>query len=161
MRVVRVGGAVGLVPHQDHRLAAAAQDVGNVLVERGHAGAHVDELDADVRLGDGQARLLLGAGGQHGQPGVVAHQVAVQAGGVDHGEAPTSPFGDPVQPVAGQAGELVDDRVALPGEAVEERRLANVRATHDRHDPRGLREVGLVGATAAARTGARRRGAAH
>ena len=88
----------------------------------------VDHEDDDVGLGDRESGLLLDARLDR----VV--RVDLQAAGVDDHEAPAVPLGVAVQPVARRAGAVLDDRRARADDAVEERALADVRATDDGHD---------------------------
>ena len=53
--------------------------------------------------------------------------LGLEAAGVDDDELVAADLGVAVVAVARQAGEVGDDRVARPGQAVEERRLADVR----------------------------------
>src|SRR5690606_13886382 len=50
--------ALGLVADQVHMLAGLAQDLGEALVERHHAGAGVDHEEDDVSFADCQLGLL-------------------------------------------------------------------------------------------------------
>ena len=58
--------------------------------------------------------------------------VEVDPAGVDQRQRPAVPVGVELLAVAGDAGPLVDDRLARLGEAVDERGLADVRIPDDR-----------------------------
>ena len=69
---------------------------------------------------------------------IVLPGVELEAAGVDHHEAPPVPVGLAVDPVAGRARRILDDRGALADHPVEERALPDVRATDDGdHGQRG------------------------
>ena len=56
------------------------------------------------------------------------------AAGVDQAELAGPPVGDDLLAVAGDAGHLLDDRLATTHDPVEQRRLAHVGAADDRDD---------------------------
>ena len=68
-----------------------------------------------------------------GETGVARSEPAA---GVDHGEAPRLPLGVELLAVARHARLFLDDRVASPDDAVDERRLADVGSADDRDDRR-------------------------
>ena len=119
---------VGLVDRDDHRRRGRAQEVGRLLVGRGHAADGIDHEHDDVGLTDGQAGLLLDVRLDR----VV--RIDLEAAGVDDDESPAVPLGVAVQPVTGRPGTVLDDRRARTEDPVEERALADVRATDDGHD---------------------------
>ena len=123
--------------------------------------AHVHHEDAEVGLGDGHPRLLLGAPGQLGDPGVLRHQRGVEARGVHQGEAAASPLGHPVEAVPGQPRGLVDDRLALPGQPVEEGGLADVGPADDGDDAAHRSQGGVPAAPPGAPGAHRPPGGAH
>ena len=123
---------VGLVGGQHHRLLAAAQHVGHILVAAGDAFLYIDQKDHHVGLVDGDLRLLADlaaeAGGADAQrlsaaPGLRAGGIPLHqldAAGVHQGEGRARPVGIGIEPVAGSAGQIFDDGDALAGDAVEE-----------------------------------------
>ena len=116
---------VRLVDDQDRRLAGAPQAIGHLVVERRDAGGGIHHEQDEVRLLDRHPCLVL-------HPLLdVAPRLELQAAGVDHGEAPAVPLADAVDAVAGGAGDVLDDRDALPDQPVEEGRLADVGAADD------------------------------
>ena len=117
---------VDLVGGDDDRQVAAAQDVGDLLVARAQAGAGVDHEQRDLRVGQRGARLVLDRDRQR----IVV--VEVHAAGVDQREAAPVPVGRELLAVARDPGALVHDRLAALREAVDERRLADVRIADDR-----------------------------
>ena len=71
-----------------------------------------------------------------GQP----DRVGVPPAGVDDREATAAPLRVVGHPVTGDAGDVLDDGLAAAQDAVDQGRLADVRAAHDRQD----RLVGTV-----------------
>ncbi len=138
--VIAVDAALGFVPHQQHRPAAASQRLRDLFVERGEPVADVDHEHADIRLGDRHPRVLLRRPGQRGD---ISRRILrhghVEPGGVDEGEALAAPLHDAVEAVASQARQLVDDRASCAGQTIEQRRLADVRPSNDGDDSDGGR----------------------
>ena len=116
---------VGLVGDQDHGLLRRAQHLHHVLVGRGRADVDVD----DEQHGVGQVDGDLGLGGDRG---VDALRVGLPAAGVDEREPAAQPLGLVGDAVARDAGGVFDDRLAAAEDAVDQRRLADVRAADDR-----------------------------
>ena len=119
---------VGLVDRDDDRGRRAPQDAGRLEVGRRQPGRRVDEEQDDVRLGDGEARLLLDARLDR----VV--RVELEPARVDDDEAPAVPLGVAVEAVAGRPGAVLDDGRPLAEEPVEQRALADVRSADDGDD---------------------------
>ena len=135
---------VDLVGDQEHRLARAAKDVGDLFVPRAHACLGVDDEEHEIGLRDRLLRL-------HGDR--LRHRRLVgdvDAARVDQQEALAVPVGDELLAVAGHARRLVDHRSTRAGEPVHERRLADVREADDRHGPdqRGLHCLAHLGGIA-------------
>ena len=105
----RLGHALGLVGSEHDALARAAQVAGDVVVVRRRSGAHVDDEDDRVGLGD---RLLCLARHQADDAGRV---LGIEAAGVDDDELVPADLRVSVVAVARQAGEVGDDRVARSG----------------------------------------------
>ena len=128
MELERLGIAawiVELVGDQDHRLARAAQEVGELLVPGSDAGARVDHEQHEVGLGDGSAGLL-------GDLALHRGRVAgIDATGVDDREGGAAPLDDQLLAVARDARLLVHDGLAGRRQAVDQRRLADVREADD------------------------------
>ena len=128
MELERLGVAarvVELVGDQDHRLARAAQEVGELLVAGSDAGARVDHEQHEIGLGDRRARLV-------GDLALHRARVArIDAAGVEDREGRAPPLDDQLLAVARDAGLLVHDGLARRGQAVDERRLADVREADD------------------------------
>jgi hypothetical protein len=98
------------------------------VVVRRRAGADVDDEDDGVGLGDrllGLARHLLDDAGR---------VLGLEAAGVDDDELVAADDRVAVVAIAGQPGEVGDDRVARLRHAVEERRLADVGAADEGDD---------------------------
>ncbi len=119
--------AFGLVGDDQHRLAAAAQQVSDVQVLRRATLAGIDDEENAVGFLDRLQRLL-----GH-QPLDAADDGLDEAAGVDHDARAALVAGIAVFAVAGQARDVGDERVARARQRVEERRLADVR-TPDQGD---------------------------
>ena len=120
-------GIVDLVRDHDHRLVRQAEDLRELLVARRDPCPRVDDEEHEIGLGDRGARLL----GDRACDRVLRGDV--DAAGVDQQEALAVPLAHELLAVAGRAVRLVHDRGARRGEAVDERRLADVREADDRH----------------------------
>ena len=136
MRARCAGSALRLVGDQDDRLADRAQHLGEMPVERRHAGAGVDQEQADV----GRAHGGLGLG--RIRPARLSGRGVVEAGGVDGGELEVAEPRLALAPVAGDARAVVDQRQPPADQPVEQRRLADIRPADDgdaeRAMPRGI-----------------------
>jgi len=119
------GGGVDLVDGEEDGLAAAQKEAGEGDVGRGELGAAVDDHDDDGGFGEGGAGLEKDFGGE--QRGVVGDDAA----GVDQARVGGLPLDEAVDAVAGDAGLVADNGAARAGEAIEERRLADVGAAAD------------------------------
>ncbi len=120
-------GAVDLVGTQHHGLAGLAQQSYDGLV--GVRGAHLGVDDEDHGVGGLDGEL-----GLRGHGGVDAEDVLLPAAGVDDLEAAARPLGLVGHTVTGDAGLVLDDRLAPPDDPVDQGRLADVRASDDRQD---------------------------
>ena len=116
---------VDLVDHADDRLAALGKQPRNLHIGRRHARAAVDDEHDDTSLCNGAQALLAHAALK------LRFAFDLEAAGVDHGELPPGPFRVREQPVAGHPGLVVHERLAASDDAVEERRLADVRPADD------------------------------
>ena len=107
------------------RALGAAQDVAHLVVGGGHAGHGVDKEQHGIGAADGHlglaADLLDVVGRIEAQRFAAQPAGGIDAARVDHVEDDAAPFGFGHQPVAGCAGAIINDRQALPGQAVEER----------------------------------------
>ncbi len=118
---------VDLVGGQHDRLAGLAQhlDDGLVVVGDPDGGVHHEEH----RVGDLHRDLGLGPDAQ-GE----ALRVGVPAAGVDDGEGAAVPVGVVGHPVAGHAGDVLDDGLAPTDDPVDQGGLAHVgSADHGQH----------------------------
>ena len=130
---------VDLVHRDDHRVGAALQQLRDAGVLLGRSGDDVDDEDDDV----GRPHRGVGLRADLGRErGFVAREARIARceppAGVDDLEAPSLPLGRELLPVARHAGLFLDDGVALPDDAVDERRLPDVRPPDDGDD----RELG-------------------
>src|SRR6266536_723868 len=117
-------GAAGLGDHRDDPLVLLADRHDGVEQHDRHLG----RLD---RGGGAQARVVLGAAG-------LPHPLA-QAGGVDELPHLAADGGEAVDRVDGGAGDRVDDRALLLGQAVEQAGLADVGPADQGHPARAAR----------------------
>ena len=125
VREREVARRVDLVRDEHDGHVAAAQEVGDLLVARPHAGTRVDDEHRDLRVGQRGARLVLDRDGER------VLVVEVHAAGVDQRERAPVPVGLELLAVARDARALVHDRLARLGEAVHQRRLAHVGVADD------------------------------
>ena len=125
---------VDLVREHEHRLVRLAQDLRDLLVAGRDPELRVDDEEDEVGLGDRLARLV---GDRARDRRLVGD---VDAARVDEQEALAGPLADELLAVARDARRLVDDGRARAGEAVDERRLADVRKADDRD---GAEEAGF------------------
>ena len=118
---------LGLVDREEHGLAGAAQLTRHEVVLRREPAACIGDEDEQVGFLDGtlglQAHRLLDAGG-----------LLDEAAGVDHHIRHRAEPAVAVLAVTGDARHVGDERIARAGEAVEERGLADIRSTDQRHD---------------------------
>ena len=122
----------GLVDHQLHRLAQAPQVLGYLMVAAHGPVATVGEKQHAVGFLDGQARLRFGQRRQR------VTGFGHQAAGIHHHESAPMVVAESVLPVAGEAREIRDQRIAGSGEAVEQGGLAHVRTPHQCEHRQGL-----------------------
>ncbi len=126
---------VELVREDEHGPPRHAQDLGELLVSRRHARLRVDDEEHEVRFLDRYTRLCSYLCAERSGVG------AVDAARVDEAERRSRPFAEKLLAVAGDAGRLVHDGGARRSEAVDQRRLADVREADDR-DRAGDLDVG-------------------
>src|SRR5581483_4726136 len=119
---------VSLVGYEDHGFGGAPQPFGHVCVGLAHAGARIDHENDDVGLIHGLLGLLF----DHGRKvvGVVGSDTAR----IDDRERSPRPFGLTVDAIARGTGHILDDGLTLADQAVEQRRLADVRPADDGYD---------------------------
>ena len=120
------GAAFGLVGGENDRGGLAAQPAADLLVERGEAGARVDQEQCRVRLahrGDG-----LGAHPARQGLGILV----LVAGGVDDPEVEPEQARLAFAAVARDSGPVVDQRKLAAHQPVEQGRLADIGPADDR-----------------------------
>ena len=124
----RVAGDIHLVHHQQRLPPGAPELGGDGLVEIRNAGVRVDQEQHRVREPDRRLRLTphvgVAARGRGGQEAARVHE---------H-ERASRPLGAHGIPVARDPRAVVRDRPALAEDAIEQRRLAHVRAADDGDD---------------------------
>ncbi len=122
--------ALALVGDDDGVASGAARQLGEGAVRRRQPGAGVDHEQQDIGFGDGGLGL-----GPHAALEALGLGL-FKAGRVDDAEFEMAEPAVALAAVAGDAGAVVDQRQALADEAVEERRLADIR-TADNGDGEG------------------------
>ena len=118
---------VDLVGNEHDRLPGAAQQLDHRLVVVGRAHGGVDDEHHDIGQVDRDLGLL-------GDAQVDARGVDLPAASVDEGEPPAGPVRVIGDAVTGHARDVLDHCLPPPQDAVDERRLAYVRAAHHCHD---------------------------
>ncbi len=120
---------VNLVDRHQNGLATPAQALGGLAVERRDTFLNVDYQHDHVGRGDGQFHLLQGGFGNRVRGFFTAEQA--DAAGIHQREGPSLPLRLGADAVARDAGLIVDDGDAPPGDAVEEGGLADIWAAYD------------------------------
>ena len=117
-------GGVCLVHSEHNGLAGAQEHIGNVLIRGGDAGADIGDEDDN-------------GGGVYGDLRLLAHieqYFAVggrlDSAGIDHIELAAAPLTFGIEPVARDAGGVLNDAEPAPDKAVEEHRLADIRPAY-------------------------------
>ena len=123
---------VDLVRDHEHRLLRLAENLRDLFVARRDADLRVEHKEDDVCLRDRLARLVGDRAGDRRRVG------DVDPAGVDEEEAPVAPLADELLAVARDAGRLVHDGGPRTRQAVDERRLPDVREADDRNGADGL-----------------------
>ena len=125
--VVLAGGIVELVDEQESRFLELAHHAGDALILLGDTDRTVDHKQDDSGfLSGGQGLVADGCG----EDVVALH--GLDAARVHEHELATVPVGDMVAAVARDAAALVNDGIGRLRDAIDERRLAHVRAPDDR-----------------------------
>ena len=136
---------LSLVGDHDDGPVMPAQNIGEDLVELGHAHTRVDDEQGHVAFPDG----CLGLGAHPGLKAFVSD--VFEAGGVDQFEVKVANPPGPEATVAGHARAVVHDRQALARQAVEQGRFSDVGPADDgESEGHGRRltdrnEPGLIG----------------
>src|SRR5439155_3754275 len=118
---------VELVREHEHGTPRAAKDLRELLVPGHDSRSRIDDEEDEVRLLDRLARLSRDLAAE--RPRVSP----VDPARVDEPKLDSRPLAEQLLAVASHAGRLVDDGGARRREAIDERRLADVRVAHDRH----------------------------
>ena len=130
---------VELVREHEHGPPRHAQDLRELLVSGRHTRFRIDDEEHEVRLLDRLTRLRRDLRAE--RPGVGA----IDAARVDEAERRSRPLAEKLLAVAGDARCLVDDGGARRSQAVDQRRLADVREADDRDRAGDLDVGGHVG----------------
>src|SRR3546814_741705 len=134
--------ALGLVDAEDDRRVLAAQPARDLLVERGDAGARVDQEQRRVDL---THRFF----GLHAHPTRQRRRVLVlEPRGVDDAKGQAEQFAVALAPVARHPRLVVDKREPLADEPVEQGRFADIGPA-DNGDRRGPRHAFILSSEAA------------
>ena len=126
--------SIDLVDGDEHRFAAATEACGGFAIKRDDAFLHIDDEDDEV--GGFDSELDLFERGFRDDVGCLFPTEQANAAGIDECERLAMPFGFGADAIARDAGLIVDDGNAPPNDPVEERRLADVRATDDGDESR-------------------------
>src|SRR5262245_22962461 len=124
----RMLGPIDLVHHQGHRLVRAAERAGQFLVLGQQPGLAVHHEEDRVGAGDRGARLQLDLRSRS------PRRVGIRPRRVPHQQAPAVCLDLLRDPVAGDARLVEREGPAAAGEAIEQGRLPDVRASNDRDD---------------------------
>jgi hypothetical protein len=116
---------VDLVRHEDDRLARPAENARDLLVSRRHAGARVGHEDDQIGLLHRAPRLLRNLTRERRGIG------DVDAARVHEDEPLPRPLADDFLAIPRHTGGLEHDGLTCRGEAVDQRRLADVREADD------------------------------
>ena len=121
---------IGLV-HDQHRPSRFGTKVlGDLPIFRDHAGRAVDHEEDEVRVLERPAGLIANLPGERRHRRVAVFESARVGQLV---AAAVIELDDVRQPIAGHARQIVRERAPFSGEAIEERRLADVRPADDDH----------------------------
>jgi hypothetical protein len=123
----RALGVVDLVRDVEHGQLGAAQHRHRLAVGLERVERAVEHADHDVRFVERDAHLPGDALAQR----IVA--LGIEAARVDQHVLAAERIRVRVKPIARHAGDVLDDRDARAGQAIEQRALADVGATDDRH----------------------------
>ena len=124
--VDRAGG-VHLVDGQHNGLFRAQEHIGHFLIGGGHAGADLGDEHDDVGRVNGELCLLA-----HEQQNFIIG-ARLDAAGIDDVERAATPLALGIEPVARDAGRVLNDGQAAAAELIEEHGLADIRPAHDRN----------------------------
>ena len=124
--VDRAGG-VHLVDGQHNGLFRAQEHIGHLLIGGSDAGADLGDEHDDVGRVNGELRLLA-----HEQQDLIVG-ARLDAAGVDDVERAAAPLALGIEPVARDAGRVLNDGQAASAELIEEHGLADIRPAHDRN----------------------------
>ena len=119
---------VALVDGKDHRLAAAHEHSGNILVLGGHTGAQFAHHDDTVGRVNGDLGLFPH---MHQQTVIGA---GLNAAGVHQKKFMAAPLTVTENTVTGYAGGIFHDGQPLAGQFVKQRGLAHIGAAHNGYD---------------------------
>ncbi len=104
---------VDLIHHGDDRLAAAAQQIGDLLIQGCRPLPPVEQEEDHMGFFNSQLRLAPHLSDQ----GIVP--LKADSAGIDNNEALSPPFGSAVKAVPRNPGNLLFDRRARCGKAIE------------------------------------------
>ncbi len=117
---------LGLVGDDQDRGLAATEDIGEMPIERRDAGPRVDEEQRQICGGQGARRLLLHPGREAALFGLF------ETGGIDDAKPQIGKRRLALAAVARDAGHVIHQRDALPDQAVEQCRFADIGPADDR-----------------------------
>ena len=117
---------IDLVHGQHDGFAGAPQHRDHIVVHAGQTLRRVHHQNQDIRFLDGTQGL-----DSHGPQDAVRRRV--EPARVDDAETPTRPVDDPIAPIASHPWHVLDQGRTTSHQPVEQRRLADIRSPHQRH----------------------------
>ena len=131
VELVKIGvdltGGVHLIDRQHDRLAAAQQHIGDLLVGSRQAGLHIRQENDDVRVANGDLRLLA-----HERQNLVV-RARFDTAGIHQRKFAAAPLALAVDAVARDARRIFNDGEPLADELIKEHGLAHIGSAHDRN----------------------------
>ena len=124
-------GGIHFVDGQHDGLFRAQEHIGHFLIGGGDAGADLGDEHDDVGRVNGELCLLA-----HEQQNFIIG-ARLDAAGIDDVERAAAPLALGIEPVARDAGRVLDNGQAAAAELIEEHGLADVRPAHDRNQGSG------------------------
>ena len=118
---------VHLVHCQHDGLAGSQQHIRDLLIGSRQAGLHIRQENDDVRVLNGDLRLLA-----HERQDLIV-RARFDTAGVHQTEFAAAPLALAVDAVARDARRILDDREPLADELIKQHGLANVRPSNDRN----------------------------
>ena len=119
---------VALVDGENDGLAGFLEHIRDGIIIRRHARTHVAHEDDNIRMGDGNLRLLA-----HEREHLVV-LLGLDTAGINDHELVSAPLALGIDAVAGHAGGILHDGDTRTDELVEKCGLADIRSAHNGYD---------------------------